>query len=188
MGEANRRQGSVTQPVAPTTIYSNYDPSPSSLSYSTTPAVSAGGMSNVSPQTMSTHSSTASTVMSRLSKASATTPTSPQSTWTQRHPSQPAENYGPPNVYNQLSPARSPSGPTYTQLGSATTSRGQLFFHLSQSSRLFIRTDAGLLAFFQVCGDIRGRVVLRQVRKLPPWRRLIPRAIRPASNRVSSRS
>ncbi|KAG1683816.1 Aryl hydrocarbon receptor nuclear translocator [Nymphon striatum] len=127
MVEPNRRPSSANTapqqpPVAPSTVYSSYDPSPSSLSYSNS-AAGMTGMSNV-PQTMSTHTGTAS-VMSRLTKAPSTTPTSPQSTWTQRHHNQPDPSYGASAaVYNQMSPTRSPSGPTYTQLGSASSTRG----------------------------------------------------------------
>ncbi|CAM1311280.1 ARNT (predicted) [Pycnogonum litorale] len=121
--------GNQQQNVTPSTVYSNYDPSPSSLSYSTSPAAMSG-MSNIAPlQSLSTHSSSAA-VMSRISKAPPpTTPTSPaQSSWTQRHPSQ-HDAYNTAGGYNQLSPARSPSGSTYTQLATASSAARGMWTH-----------------------------------------------------------
>lgn len=44
---------------------------------------------------------------------------SPTPAWTMRQQQQPPESY----QYSQLSPSRSPSGPTYTQLSSGINSR-----------------------------------------------------------------
>jgi hypothetical protein len=66
----------------------------------------------------------ASNTLSQLSKSANSAPPNspPQSTWTPRHLSRPeAYNQG----YNQISPpSRSPSGPTYTQLGATPGTRG----------------------------------------------------------------
>lgn len=160
MVEPNRRPPSTNQaaqppPVAPSTVYSSYDPSPSSLSYSNS-AAGMTGMSNV-PQTMSTHTGTAS-VMSRLTKAPVTTPTSPQSTWSQRHHNQPDASYGAPAaVYNQMSPARSPSGPTYTQLGSATTTRGRFSTSSIKIIKVLFFITSNLFLLFRNVGSQLAR-------------------------------
>ncbi|XP_054716036.1 aryl hydrocarbon receptor nuclear translocator homolog isoform X3 [Uloborus diversus] len=110
-------------------VYANYESSGqhSGLSYPNTSVGGAGSLGGSMPQTPpSAVVSASGGVLTRISKSSATTSSSssPQAVWVQRHLAQAnSEAFG--QNYNQMSsPARSPSGPTYTQLGSAPGPRG----------------------------------------------------------------
>ncbi|GFS66156.1 aryl hydrocarbon receptor nuclear translocator homolog [Trichonephila clavipes] len=112
-------------------VYGNYESSGqqhSGLSYpSTSVGSGAGSLGASMAQTPpSAVVSAGGGVLTRISKTSATTSSSssPQAVWVQRHLAQTnSEAFG--QNYNQMSsPARSPSGPTYTQLSSAPGPRG----------------------------------------------------------------
>ncbi|XP_064459399.1 aryl hydrocarbon receptor nuclear translocator homolog isoform X1 [Ornithodoros turicata] len=84
-----------------------------------------GGLGGPLPQTPPSGGSPAGGVLARIGKAGGPTSASPpQSAWTQRHVAQPTSDaYS--QGYGQMSPpSRSPSGPTYTQLGSTPSARG----------------------------------------------------------------
>ncbi|GFY78433.1 aryl hydrocarbon receptor nuclear translocator homolog [Trichonephila inaurata madagascariensis] len=112
-------------------VYGNYESSGqqhSGLNYpSTSVGSGAGSLGASMAQTPpSAVVSAGGGVLTRISKTSATTSSSssPQAVWVQRHLAQTnSEAFG--QNYNQMSsPARSPSGPTYTQLSSAPGPRG----------------------------------------------------------------
>lgn len=89
------------RPASAQNVYSNYDPTP--------PPITGYGSPTAQQQTNS------SSVLSRISKTSTTSPTPAQTAWSLRQ--QPVtEGYN----YSQLSPSRSPSGPTYTQLSAGS--------------------------------------------------------------------
>lgn len=97
--QSSQQQQQQQQPTAAArpgsaNVYSSYDPTHSPIGYS-------------SPTTQQTSSGS---VLSRISKANTTSPTPAQAAWSLRQPV--TEGY----QYSQLSPSRSPSGPTYTQL------------------------------------------------------------------------
>ncbi|KAJ1521143.1 hypothetical protein ONE63_002838 [Megalurothrips usitatus] len=75
------------RPSSVQNVYSNYDTTPSPIAYG-------------SPSQQA--QSTANAVLGRISKTANTSPTPAQGAWSQ--------------AYSQLSPSRSPGGPTYTQL------------------------------------------------------------------------
>jgi aryl hydrocarbon receptor nuclear translocator len=79
---------------AQNTVQYHYEPTPSPIQY---------GSPGRTPATMAKNSQNA----------------SPTPAWTMRQQQQPPESY----QYSQLSPSRSPSGPTYTQLSSGINSR-----------------------------------------------------------------
>ncbi|XP_063238983.1 aryl hydrocarbon receptor nuclear translocator homolog isoform X4 [Bacillus rossius redtenbacheri] len=83
-----------TRPNSTQNVYSGYDPTHSPIGYGSP----AGGQAG------------AGSVLGRISKTATTSPTPAQAAWTLRQPV--TEGY----QYSQLSPSRSPSGPTYTQL------------------------------------------------------------------------
>ncbi|XP_023218888.1 aryl hydrocarbon receptor nuclear translocator homolog isoform X3 [Centruroides vittatus] len=119
-GLQERRPGSG-QPVYGT--YEANTQSHSSLNYPST-SVGGGGTGTIA-QTAPSAAAT-SGVLARISKPSSASTSSaspPQGAWNQRHIGQPtSESFN--QGYNQMSPAtRSPSGPTYTQLGSTPGSR-----------------------------------------------------------------
>nr|CAD7429155.1 unnamed protein product [Timema monikensis] len=87
-------QQQQARPNSTQNVYTNYDPTHSPIGYGS-PTAQTGSNS----------------VLSRISKTATTSPTPAQTAWSLRQ--QPVtEGY----QYSQLSPARSPSGPTYTQL------------------------------------------------------------------------
>uniref|UniRef100_T1JIP9 Aryl hydrocarbon receptor nuclear translocator n=1 Tax=Strigamia maritima TaxID=126957 RepID=T1JIP9_STRMM len=108
---------SQTRTASSQNVFGSYDPSQPSLNYNTSGNV---GTSNVGLGSLSQASSGG--VLTRINNKSSSSPTSAQA-WSQRHLSQ-----GTPETYNysQISPARSPSAPTYTQLGSTNSGRQQL--------------------------------------------------------------
>ncbi|XP_067013449.2 aryl hydrocarbon receptor nuclear translocator homolog isoform X4 [Anabrus simplex] len=82
------------RPNSAQNVYSSYDPTHSPIGYGSPNAQTSSG-----------------SVLSRISKTATTSPTPAQTAWSLRQ--QPVtEGY----QYSQLSPSRSPSGPTYTQL------------------------------------------------------------------------
>ncbi|KDR13789.1 Aryl hydrocarbon receptor nuclear translocator-like protein, partial [Zootermopsis nevadensis] len=91
--QSSQQQSATARPGS-ANVYSSYDPTHSPIGYS-------------SPTTQQTSSGS---VLSRISKANTTSPTPAQAAWSLRQPV--TEGY----QYSQLSPSRSPSGPTYTQL------------------------------------------------------------------------
>ncbi|GAB6018730.1 hypothetical protein CHUAL_000405 [Chamberlinius hualienensis] len=105
-------QGSHGRPSSNQNVYS-YDPSPSPLGYSSPPSA-AVGMAPMQPNSGA--------VLTRMNKTSSS-PSSSQN-WSQRHITQSGESFG--QQYGQLSPNRSPSGPTYTQLGSSSSTRSAI--------------------------------------------------------------
>ncbi|XP_035220110.1 aryl hydrocarbon receptor nuclear translocator homolog isoform X2 [Stegodyphus dumicola] len=119
------------RPGSGQTVYGNYESSGQQHSALNYPSTSVGGgagslgasMSQTPPSAVVSASGG---VLTRITKPSATTSSSssPQAVWVQRHLAQAnSEAFG--QNYNQMnSPARSPSGPTYTQLGSAPGPRG----------------------------------------------------------------
>lgn len=96
-------------------VYNSYDPTSSPMGYSSpsnvpsSASVGMGGMTQAS----------AGSVLTRIGKQ--TSSPSPSQSWPQRHMAQSGETFG--QQYGQMSPNRSPSGPTYTQLGSSSASR-----------------------------------------------------------------
>ncbi|KAF8790296.1 aryl hydrocarbon receptor nuclear translocator homolog isoform X2 [Argiope bruennichi] len=123
-GIQERRPGS-----GQASMYSNYENTGqhSGLNYPNTSV--GGGAGNLGASMAQTPPSavvSAGSVLTRITKPSATSSSSssPQAAWVQRHLAQAnSEAFG--QNYNQLSsPARSPSGPTYTQLSSAPGPRG----------------------------------------------------------------
>ncbi|XP_071034655.1 aryl hydrocarbon receptor nuclear translocator homolog isoform X4 [Parasteatoda tepidariorum] len=117
------------RPGSGQSVYSNYENSGqqhSGLSYPTTSVGSgAGSLGSSLAQTPPSAVPSGGGVLTRISKpATTSSSSSPQAVWVQRHLAQAnSEAFG--QNYNQMnSPARSPSGPTYTQLGSTPGPRG----------------------------------------------------------------
>ncbi|EEB18222.1 conserved hypothetical protein [Pediculus humanus corporis] len=93
----NNQQG---RPASAQNVYTSYEPTPSPITGYGSPTTSGPNSSSV---------------LNRMSKTSTTSPTPAQTAWSLRQ--QPVtEGYN----YSQLSPSRSPSGPTYTQLSGGT--------------------------------------------------------------------
>lgn len=67
-------------------------------------------------------------MMGRMPKNNTTSPTPANAAWRQQQQQQP-EGYQYQPATNQLSPSRSPSGPTYTQLGGAGGPRNPSAYH-----------------------------------------------------------
>lgn len=87
-----------TRPASSQNVYNSYDPTPSPIAYGSPSQSNTGA------------------VMNRIAKTN-TSPTPAQTAWTLRQ--QPVtEGY----QFSQLSPSRSPSGPTYTQLSGGARS------------------------------------------------------------------
>lgn len=118
-----------TRPASTQNVYSSYDPTPS-------PIAGYGSPSAAQQQTNS------GSVLSRISKTSTTSPTPAQTAWSLRQ--QPVtEGYN----YSQLSPSRSPGGPTYTQLSGG--SRGTPYQPAPGNPGKFpMQTPFSLLSFF----------------------------------------
>ncbi|XP_076355594.1 aryl hydrocarbon receptor nuclear translocator homolog isoform X2 [Tachypleus tridentatus] len=101
------------------TMYGSYDPLQQTHSSMNYPNASLSGAIVQQPL------SSTGGILTRIGKQSpATSDSSPQSAWSHRHVVQPgSEPFS--QGYTQMSPpSRSPSGPTYTQLGAAPGSRG----------------------------------------------------------------
>lgn len=106
------------RPASSQNVYSSYDPTPSPIAYG-------------SPSQQGTGP-----VMNRINKTNTTSPTPTQSAWSLRQ--QPVtEGY----QFNQLSPSRSPSGPTYTQLSGGARSTTHYTPNTAQSA------NAGMFCF-----------------------------------------
>lgn len=146
-------------------MYSSYDPTPS-------PIAGYGSPSAAQQQTNS------GSVLSRISKTSTTSPTPAQTAWSLRQ--QPVtEGYN----YSQLSPSRSPGGPTYTQLsgGSRGTpyqpapgNPGKFPAEPSRFFSQFVVVDAKFLSWFQACGLGKEQIKLRIRERVPQVRPDIP--------------
>ncbi|GLV43244.1 tango [Carabus blaptoides fortunei] len=115
---AHIQNNQQARPASSQNVYNSYDPTPSPIAYG-------------SPSQQGTGA-----VMNRITKTNTTSPTPAQTAWSLRQ--QPVtEGY----QFNQLSPSRSPSGPTYTQLSGGARSTT---YHTANPAQA---TNAGMWAW-----------------------------------------
>ncbi|XP_065226744.1 aryl hydrocarbon receptor nuclear translocator homolog isoform X3 [Planococcus citri] len=103
--------GSNQRPNSTHNVYS-YDPNPSPISYNS-PSHQPQQQQQQPP--------------SNINRISKTSPAPPQPAWTLRQQQPVTEGY----QYNQLSPSRSPNGPTYTQLNAGVRQNPAAVYHSS---------------------------------------------------------